>query len=943
MRHVARSVMIAALSLTASALAIAPSSPILQAAMAGVQPGLGNARERFQQTFPGGSLIDVGGQLRRVFGRQFSSGASPHDSAENFLRQWSTLWSVPFEQLEPVGPFEDGAHQLGLMYDETGENASYTAVYWRHQVSGVPVFRSLVWGLVSNDADFPMVLAGGTLKALGDEFPATLIGRDLNPAALDPAMYAREAMAQFGAPPTMTSPRYVVWAGVDTDAQSPRLAVEFTATGGGPWDPQNHRKMLYVVDAADGTILHQESLILHGGVSGNVNVKVTDGPKADACAAEVTKGMPYAGVTVGGTVNYADVNGAYAATYSGTGATTVAPTLAGRYFRVIDAGGNALASVSSQSVADGGVGNFTFNNTPVELQTSQVNCYYQSNFVRDLILSANANYPTISKQTSWPIYTNIADSCNAYYDGASINFFAAGGGCNNTGFSSVVHHEFGHHVVNSGGSGQAQYGEGMGDVIAVLMSDEPLLGVGFFSGNCTSGIRNASNGCVGSASGSTCGTEIHAWGQVISGCVWDLRNSFAATYPTTYRSKLANLAINAVPLHAGQSDIGPDITADYLTLDDAVSNGGNGVIADGTPNYNAISQAFNRHGLSSPSIALLLIEFPNALPTSIDPSGGQTLDLTIRPVSSQILANSQKMFFREGNSGAFTAVPLTSLGGTSYRATFPATTCKSTVQYYFQASSTGGTPITSPTNAPTELLSAISQISSAMVLVDDFDGTTTNFTTAGNLGPSKGGWMRIAPSTSNTCNGPNTLGGSYKSYVTGTLTSGCNDMDGGYTELLSPVFDAKGAETLMLGITTFLSNNTGANPSEDPLTILVSSDGGTSWLTVDVIYQSHNWTNRSYRLENIVTPTASMRIKVRAEDLGAGDSQVKAAVDNFAIEAVVCTAAPFGDLDGDRLVGGGDLSVLLLEFGICDGSIADLDQSGCVDSGDVAVLLLSYS
>jgi hypothetical protein len=302
--------------------------------------------------------------------------------------------------------------------------------------------------------------------------------------------------------------------------------------------------------------------------------------------------------------------------------------------------------VSSQSVADGGVGNFTFNNTPVEVQTAQVNCYYHANFVRDLVLSANANYPTISTQTSWPIFTNIADSCNAYYDGSSINFFTAGGGCNNTGFSSVVHHEYGHHVVNVAGSGQAQYGEGMSDVLAVLMGDEPQLGVGFFSGNCSNGIRNASNNCVGSTSGSTCGSGIHAWGQVLSGSVWDLRNSFAATYPTTYRSKLANLAINAVPLHAGQSDIGPDITADYLTLDDAVSNGGNGVIADGTPNYNAISQAFNRHGLTSPSIALLLIEFPNALPTSIDPSGSQTFDLTIRPVSSQILANSQKMFFR---------------------------------------------------------------------------------------------------------------------------------------------------------------------------------------------------------------------------------------------------------------------------------------------------------
>ena len=90
-------------------------------------------------------------------------------------------------------------------------------------------------------------------------------------------------------------------------------------------------------------------------------------------------------------------------------------------------------------------------------------------------------------------------------------------------------------------------------------------------------------------------------------------------------------------------------------------------------------------------------------------------------------------------------------------------------------------------------------------------------------------------------------------------------------------------------------------------------------------------------------PSATMRIKIRAEDLGAGDSQVKAAVDNIAIEAVVCTPAPFGDLDGDRVVGSGDLAVLLLDFGSCGSNPADLDGSGCVDGGDIALLLLSYS
>jgi hypothetical protein len=50
-----------------------------------------------------------------------------------------------------------------------------------------------------------------------------------------------------------------------------------------------------------------------------------------------------------------------------------------------------------------------------------------------------------------------------------------------------------------------------------------------------------------------------------------------------------------------------------------------------------------------------------------------------------------------------------------------------------------------------------------------------------------------------------------------------------------------------------------------------------------------------------------------------------------------------GDLDGDGSVGGGDLSVLLLDFGPCAGCASDLDGSGTVDSGDLSFLLLLFS
>jgi len=317
MRHAARIVAAGLLAFGATALASVPPSALLQASIASPGPGL-NIRDLFSQSFPGGTLLDVRGHLRRVFGQRFSTGATPHESVESFLMQWSTLWGVPFEQLQPVGPFDDGAHQIDLMHEADGTNPSFTAVYWQQHVRGVPVFRSWVWGLVGIQDAFPMVLGGGTLKDLGADFPASIEGRDLSPSTMDPAVYGREALHQFAAPPELTSPRYVIWAGIDTDGAPARLGVEFVATGGGPWDPANHRKVEFVVDADTGEILHQESLILHGSVSGTITAKVTDGFKADACNAEVSKGLPYATVTVGGVTNYADANGAYNATYTGT-------------------------------------------------------------------------------------------------------------------------------------------------------------------------------------------------------------------------------------------------------------------------------------------------------------------------------------------------------------------------------------------------------------------------------------------------------------------------------------------------------------------------------------------------------------------------------------------------------------------------------------------------
>ena len=49
----------------------------------------------------------------------------------------------------------------------------------------------------------------------------------------------------------------------------------------------------------------------------------------------------------------------------------------------------------------------------------------------------------------------------------------------------------------------------------------------------------------------------------------------------------------------------------------------------------------------------------------------------------------------------------------------------------------------------------------------------------------------------------------------------------------------------------------------------------------------------------------------------------------------------YGDLDQSGEVDAGDVSLVLLDTGVCGGCPTDLDQSGEVDAGDVSLVLLS--
>ena len=536
------------------------------------------ATAQLQRDYPDVQFVAESGRLARVWGTEFGYGQSPEDTAAAFVATSAEVFGVPAHELVPGNQF-NGQRTAQLMYDRVTGTHRFTLVYYTQVKDGLPVHNCDLRLLVRNEPGYPLVLAASALRELDDfTVPAGA------PAAANETSAHAAALAEQPDLLNFTPAATVVWPG--THQASPAVALVFEADNGLQGEP-DFGKWLFIADAFTGRILSRESLIVHTDVIGNVQGKSTTPPKADMCSPEVPMPMPYAKVAIGSTTAYADVDGNYVIPNNGSSQVTVTSYVAGRRFVVADQGG-PLDTLTMQ-VTPPGPANFTHNNTnSSEYVRSEINSYIQANICRDWVLSYNPSYPTIANQTNFQINVNLNSTCNAYYDGGSINFYRAGGGCANTGYASVVHHEYGHHIVNTGGSGQNEYGEGLSDCVSALIANDPILGYGF-QNNCNAGIRNANNGCQYLAgSCSSCGSQIHACGQLLSGCVWSIRtNLFNANYPD-YLDIISQLTLDSVLLHSGGS-ITPSIYADFVTL-----YGG-----DSGPHYAEITAGFAAHNMVS--------------------------------------------------------------------------------------------------------------------------------------------------------------------------------------------------------------------------------------------------------------------------------------------------------------------------------------------------------
>ncbi len=923
-------------------LAVGSGAVLALASLASAWPGAGHV-ESFVQEHPGARLAVRGDIIRQVYGQAFSTGATAAESAESFRVRHARMLGAEPEELVPLA-LGAGAHEQPIMFLKDRGDYKFKAYFYFQERAGIPVFRGSMKLLVRNEPGYPLVLANAGLHDLGGfQVDPQQAAAGASAASRGAALAQAAAMSELEGKPEVVSQRKVIWAGDDAGDAPPVLADEFLV--GIDVD-----RWLVLIDAATGNVLFTEHRVYFIDIAGSASGLTTEGEGADFCEAEVSDPLPYLLVTAGANNDFTDVNGEFLIPNPGAGSINVSATLNGDWFDVENFLG-AGTSVS-QLVTPPGPADLLFNaaNTD-EFVRAQVNCYVHANRIRDYVLQYEPSYPFIFNEHDFAVVANRTDGfCpgNAWYSGpasnGSINFCRTGGGAPNTAWSSVIYHEYGHHIVEAAGSGQCQYGEGMGDVMSVLVLDSPEIGIGFF-GNCNGALRSADNECQYSQVNCTtnCGGPCHDCGRLLSGSVWSTRNELLVTEPSAYRDILSAIALGAVLMHQGSS-IDPSVTVDYLTADDDDPN-----VLNGTPHFEEIAAGFGAHGLPAPDISLLAFEFPGGLPGTIAPSGGTTATVEVNAVLGNPEPGTGKLVIDTGTG--FVEIPMEESQANVYTAEFPASACATLAAYYFSAETTLGELVLFPENAPADTLIALSAGSTELAFADDFE---TNLGWGISTTAADGPWQRAVPISQGTCNrgNPGTdADGSGQCYLTDNDQTSCNsDVDDGSTILTSPIMDASG--DTFISYWRWYSNIQGSNPFQDIFVVQVSGNSGASWVNLETVGPAGlevdgGWFRRSFRESDFVTPNNQFRIRFNASDTDP-QSIVEAAVDGVELLRANCEEQVFGDIDGDNLVGVSDLLIMLGAWGPCQGACpphcaGDLDNDCVVGVADLLLLLGAWS
>lgn len=652
---------------------------------------------------------------------------------------------------------------------------------------------------------------------------------------------------------------------------------------------------LTYVDAVNGNIIMRKNLVCHAkSTPGGPTATVTDDVSlTNPTDPETNSPLANLEVTQGGNTFFADQNGLVTGLSTGN-ATFI---MRGLWSEVFTNGNTPTMTVNltnGPNAVDWG------NNS----NSKESSAFYHVNIVHDYM---KTKFPSFTNMDN-PLTTNVDvnGSCNAFYNGNSINFYLEGAGC--TAWSligDVVYHEYGHGINDKYYQSQGAFwqngamGEGYADLWGLGITDFPIIGLGNSQSLPNDYIRRYDidpkiypQDLIG---------EVHADGEIIAGAWWDLGQNFgdlqqmmdlfAATFDATITGFDGN-----------EGEVFVDILIEALQVDDAPSNGGDNDITNGTPNDLDIIDAFDAHGITLLSNATL-----NHTP--IEAHDDQAIDIDATIINDYPWAlNDTYVYYSINEMGTWSSVTLSNTGGNNYSGSIPAQANGTIVAYFVALENLNGTlanvqPIAAnliEPNLPNYILVGYIQNR-----IEDFDNFQDNDWQEGlpSDNNSTGTWTIDIPTGSFTddnvmvqTDSDHTPGaGNVACAFTGNANAndavGTNDVDDGHTTLVTPAFDLSEYSNPAISYWRYYTNSppTGANPGADWWQVLISDDG-SDWVFVENTKVSDpSWRRKAIRVTDYVDLTSEVKIKFIASDsthLGQnldGGSLIEGAVDDVEI------------------------------------------------------------
>ena len=861
--------------------------------------------ESLRKDFPGVRLYTDSGRVLSVYGKPMTSGVTAQAAVDAFMAKY-------------IGVFGVSAADLTQTSEFAMSGGKFTGFWFKQSIDGAPVEYGNGRILVLNprtDGDlYRVVYAAGTFAERPEGgFAADVL--DVNAAS---------AMAnQVHEMQSWTEPQMVIFQGdgVWTDARRAWKTMGTTTAVG----IVTGRHTLFI-DAATGDVLRDRDEIMQVDHTGTVKAFATPGLFADAASNPATL-MNIPGIRVtrtGGNNAFTNGSGVFTISNAGSTAGTLTTNVSsGRWVNVNPVG--LTEQSASVSNTPGSPATLTLNPTPSGTTTAQINAFIHTNLTHDYFRTRTSGMTGLDIVI--PANTGVSGSCNAYFDGGSINFFNAGGGCNNTAFSTVISHEYGHFVVQTLGLGQGGFGEGFADSVAVLLYDDGIVGRGFSTNG--GAVRN-----IDSANQQyPCNLEIHTCGQIVAGVWRDIRQNFQGYYGASTLELVRQLHVDWAQITTGgngsnfSNSAHPGTAIEVITVDD-----NDGDITNGSPNYTPICAAFGKHNITCPSAAGVDFVYPAGRPAYVTP--GETTDVLINVVAavSTPQAGTGKLYARIAGSGAYTLAPITQVGTNQYVATLPAAECGQTIEYYFAATATTGGVNYEPQTAPAVPFTALAGVNVATVA--NLTSESIGGFSANANGATSGAWQSRVPVNSGLGDPSTDYDGSGKAWVTDNRSG--YDVDGGPVQLVTPVFNLSGYSRAVLSYARWLTCDTG----EDRINVEITSDGGTNWLPLETVAPTAGWQKATFELSSIVPLTSQVRLRFSVND-AADNSITEAAIDAINVLAYQCPQSCAADFNADGFVDFTDFDAFVNAFENGNAS-GDFNADGFIDFTDFDAFVATF-